>query len=57
MVYAYEGCGGARDEDTDLVNGAVCAVEGAVFVERRGFEREKQSWCDALVDGVLGDVD
>jgi len=57
VVYAYEGCGGSRDEDTDLVDGAIGAIEGAVFVERRGFEREEQSRRDALVDSVLGDVD
>lgn len=38
MVYAYEGCGGARDENTDLVDGVVRAVERTVFVEGGGFE-------------------
>lgn len=54
---ADEGRGGARDEDADLVNCVVGAVEGAVFVEGRGVEGEEEGGCDALVYGVFGNVD
>jgi hypothetical protein len=57
IVNADKGCGGARDEDTDLVNGVVGAVEGAIFVEWGGLEGKEERGGDALVDGVLGDVD
>ena len=57
VVYAYEGCGRARDEDTDLVNCVVGTVKGTVFVEWGGIEGKEQGGCNALVDSVLGNVD
>jgi hypothetical protein len=57
VMYADEWCGGARDEDADLVDGIVCAVERAVLGERRRSKREEEGWSDALVDGILCDVD
>lgn len=56
-MYAYEGGGRARDENTDLVDCVVGAVKGAVFVKGGGVEGKEQGGRNALVDGVLGDVD
>lgn len=56
VMYANEGCGGAGDEDANLVDGVVGRVEGTVFREWRGCEWEEESWCNTLVDGVLGNV-
>lgn len=41
MVDAYKGRRGARDEDTDLVNGIVGAVKGPVLIEGGRLEREQ----------------
>ena len=57
MVDAYKGRRGARDEDTDLINGIVGAVKGAVLIKGGRLEGEEQRGRDALVDCVLGNVD
>ena len=54
---ADEGCGGAGEEDADLVDGVVGAVEGAVLGEGGRGEGKQEGRRDALVDGVFGDVD
>jgi hypothetical protein len=51
---ADEGERGARDEDAELVDCAVCRIEGAEVREWAGFKREEKRWGYALVDGVLG---
>ena len=51
-----EGCGGARDENPDLVKEVVEGVKLAICGERRGCEREEERWGDALVDGVFGNI-
>jgi hypothetical protein len=57
MVDSDEGCGGARDEDADLIDGLVGAVEGAVLGEGGRGEGEEEGGGDALIYGVFGDVD
>ena len=54
---AEEGRRGAGDEDAELVDGGVGGVERAVACEGGAWEWEEEGWCDALVDGVFGDVD
>jgi len=56
-VDTEKGSGGAGDEDADLVDGAIRAVEGAIFGKGGGGEGEEESGCDALINGVLGNVD
>ena len=48
---------GARDEDSDLVNGVVGWIERSIVFERCFWERKQEGWRDALIDGVFGDVD
>lgn len=57
VVDAEERGGGSRYEDAALVDGVVGRVECTVVSEWGGGEGEEESWCDALVDGVFGDVD
>ena len=56
-VDAEEGCGGAGEEDAELVDGVVGWVEGAVLGEGCLVEGKEEGRRDALVDGVFGDVD
>ncbi len=56
MMDSDEWCGGAGDEDADLVEEAVHGVEVAVVGEGGAGEREEEGGGYPLVDGVFGDV-
>ncbi len=45
------------EEDAELIDGRVRRVEGAELLEGCRGEREEKGRRDALVDGILGDVD
>ena len=57
MMYTDKRERRTRNRNTGLVDEGVSGVKGAVRGERRGGEREKEGWCDALVDCVFGNVD
>jgi hypothetical protein len=57
VVNADKGCRGARDEDADLVDGVIGAVERAVLGEGARVEWEEQGWRYALVNCIFGNVD
>ena len=54
---ADEGQRRAGDENTELVDCAVCWVEGSEVRERSGLEGEKECWRHSLVDGIFSHVD
>lgn len=56
---SIERCRGAGDKDAELVDKAICWVEGAIGGKGVSWGRSKVEECgrDTLIDGVLGYVD
>lgn len=54
---AEEWGGGSRDEDTKLVDSAVCWVERAVGWERGFGKWKEECGCNAEVYGIFGHID